>query len=183
MANFNTAKPIIAALEGGLSKNPNDNAANDPAPNSGGYHTNKGVTWATFRDSAKQFGYSPTTELFLKMPQTIVDSIAKTNYWDKLRLDSVNSNKKAYLAFDFAFNSGPVTAIKFIQKAIGISIDGIAGLQFVSAINAMDETTFSQKITAERVAFIRSSGKIQESVKPGLISRIESLLKKKFPTV
>lgn len=178
MANFTIAKPIILALEGGLSNNPNDNAAKHPAPN--GYHTNKGITWQTFTANAKALGYSADLNTFMQMPDEIVFKIAKTQYWDALKLDAVNSNKKAYLAFDWAFNSGTVTAILHIQRLLSITADGVAGPQFVSAVNAKSESNFSELITAARVAFIENSSKIKESIKPGLVSRVEKLLKKNF---
>lgn len=181
MANFKIAIPILARQEGGLSNNPKDNAAKDAAPN--GYHTNKGVTWATFRDNAKALDYVASQENFMLMPESIKDKIAKRLYWDVLRLDEINSNKKAYLLFDFAFNSGTGTAIVHAQKVLGIAQDYKAGPQFVGAVNAAGETYFSEALTNERIAFIRNAGKINETLKPGLIERARELLKKKYPEV
>jgi lysozyme family protein len=180
MANFRIVQPILAALEGGLNRNPNDNAARHPAPNSGGYHTNKGITYSAFVEGAAKYGYEATTELFLQMPQQIVDEISKGEYWDVLRLDEIHSNRKAYLLFDWAFNSGYPTAIKNAQFILQIPQDGIAGRGFVGAVNAADETAFCEEITAARIAFIQHSTRIHESLKPQLIARVDSVFKKKL---
>ena len=56
----------VIQWEGGFSKNPSDSAASCvPA---GQYHTNKGVTYCTFKDRAGALGISPVTyERFLNL--------------------------------------------------------------------------------------------------------------------
>lgn len=181
MANFNVVVPILDKAEGGKNSNPRDNAANYPAPDSGGVHTNRGITYRTFIENAAKFGYVVSTPLFLQMPDKIRNEIAKRNYWDVLKLDKINSNKKAYLLFDFAFNSGTHWPIVIAQELLGIPKDGIAGTQFVDALNNADEDSFGEKITAARVLFIQNSSRIHESLKAELISRVLDALKKNCP--
>ena len=180
MANFNAVFPLLAGHEGGISRNPNDNAAAVPAPGTNGAHTNKGVTWTTFVSHASKLHYEATPMLFLQMPDAIVKQIAKMTYWNPLKLDEINTNKKAYILFDFSFNSGPSNAIKVTQKALRIPVDGAAGPQFVKTINALSEDNFAEIASEARKGFITNSGRIANVLKPGLVARVDLVAKKKF---
>ena len=61
MANYKKIMPFVRKWEGGLSNNKSDNASKNPSPceynGKKGWHTNKGVTWTTFKGSAN-LGYT-----------------------------------------------------------------------------------------------------------------------------
>lgn len=66
----------ILKKEGGLSRDQKDTAAADPVPvpfkGVTGWHTNKGVTWTTFKNYAKKAGISPApADVFFKMPYNV----------------------------------------------------------------------------------------------------------------
>lgn len=58
------------------------------------------------------------------------------NYGKKINIDFIKDDKVAYLYFDFAVNSGVVTATKKVQQMLGIKVDGICGNQTIETINA-----------------------------------------------
>lgn len=141
MADINAVNlAYIKRWEGGLSKDRNDPAAVDPVPDGSGYHTNKGVTWATFKGLAKQLGYQATPALFYKMPDDIWRKIYKQGYWDPMNGDNINSQGIAELLADFAWGSGPGTAARVTQrylagKGFKIAVDGRFGPASTKALN------------------------------------------------
>lgn len=141
MGNINQVNlKYIKRWEGGLSRDPKDRAANDPVPDGSGYHTNKGVTWSTFKGLAKQVGYTATPALFYKMPDNIWLAIYKIGYWNPVQGDKINSQGIAELMADWAWGSGPGTATKFLQRYLnqykyGLFVDGNFGQKTLIALN------------------------------------------------
>jgi hypothetical protein len=61
-------KKVTIKEEGGLSNSKLDWAAKNPAnANETGYHTNKGVTWSTYRSKAEKLGLDPSPRAFVSM--------------------------------------------------------------------------------------------------------------------
>ena len=83
---FNNLVAFIKNKEGGLSNNPNDPAAKNPSPTPQNYHTNKGITYKTFQDSAATFNYNPSLSNFLAMPDEIWKPIFINKYYNKAKL-------------------------------------------------------------------------------------------------
>lgn len=114
MAQFNLIYEWILQKEGGLSRATTDFASKYPAPctityngvTANNWHTNKGVTWQTFKTLASSLGYSASCENFAKMPNTIWQAIAKKGYWDSYNLDSLKSQAIANLLFQSAWGNG-----------------------------------------------------------------------------
>lgn len=117
-ANFTEIDDFTEGWEGGLTDDLDDNASVDPVPGtytkmmrgkmktSNHWHTNKGVTWATFKSNAKLLGYNPTPDLFFAMPKNIWLAIAKKRYWDPIALDQYKSQAIANLMFSWQWGSG-----------------------------------------------------------------------------
>ena len=89
--------PYLLQAEGGLSKDPNDSASKNPSPTPEKWHTNKGVTYKTFIDSAGKLNYDPTIKNFLTMPSNIWMKIFKQGYYNRSNLTKVPI-LKAYLS-------------------------------------------------------------------------------------
>jgi hypothetical protein len=93
MADYKKAVPYYLKKEGGLSRATTDTASRNPAPctinGKTGWHTNKGVTWATFKGNAAALGYAATCENFRLMPSTIWGVIYKKKYWDFWGSDNI----------------------------------------------------------------------------------------------
>jgi lysozyme family protein len=82
--------------------------------------TNLGVTLATLTAWRKR----PTSIDDLKhLSKDEAKQIGRTQYWAFVRGDDLPKGLD-YSVFDFAYNSGPVTAIKKLQTMIGASPDG-----------------------------------------------------------
>ena len=122
MADYRILKPFILKWEGGFVNDPND---------SGGA-TNKGVTLATYR---KFKGASASVDDLKAITDEDWDAIFKTMYWDKAKADNINSQSVANLLVDWYWMSG-TKAIKYVQRLIGTTEDGIVGKQTLAKLNA-----------------------------------------------
>ena len=122
MADYRILKPFILKWEGGFVNDPND---------SGGA-TNKGVTLATCR---RYKGVSATVDDLKAITDEDWDAIFKTMYWDKVKADEIKSQCVANLCVDWLWMSG-TNAIKYVQRLVGATEDGIVGKQTLSRLNA-----------------------------------------------
>ena len=116
MANFDRAyklsEPFIKKWEGGISGNPSDSASENPSPcgtdtkYNAPYHTNKGVTWATFQGNANALGYNASCDNFLNMPESIWKKLYKQRFWDAMNADQIQSDVIASFVTEVAWMSG-----------------------------------------------------------------------------
>lgn len=60
----------------------------------------------------------------------------------------------AFQLFDFGVNSGPVTAIKQLQEALGLKSDGIAGPITRAKLAATSDSDLVMLVVAERLDFM-----------------------------
>ncbi len=65
-------------------------------------------------------------------------AIYKADYWDKVGCDDLPP-RIAVALFDAAVNQGPGIAVKLLQKALGVTADGIVGPLTVAAAERADE--------------------------------------------
>ena len=140
MGNINNANlDYILRWEGGLSKHPNDSASSDCVPDGSGVHTNKGVTFRSFK---AQFGDSPEAiKRFYEMSKEDWMQIYRL-YWDGIKADDIESDLIAEFWADFAWGSGVYGAAKQLQKFIvsegfSIAVDGKVGKQTLSTLNRL----------------------------------------------
>jgi lysozyme family protein len=62
----------------------------------------------------------------------------------------------AFQLFDFAVNSGPRTAVKQLQAAVGVEADGVIGPITLAAIASRSEAVMIMLVLAERLDFMAS---------------------------
>ena len=62
----------------------------------------------------------------------------------------------AFQLFDFAVNSGPRTAIRQLQQAVGVDDDGIIGPDTLAAIAARSEAALVMLVISERLDYMAS---------------------------
>lgn len=123
MNNLNKALQFAFAAEGGYSNHKNDK----------GGSTNLGITQKTF-DSAKEKGVIDTDITDVKyITKDLALEIYKKNYWDPIKADQLPNGIDVAL-FDMAINSGQKNAVKTLQKAIGVTSDGLIGPNTLNAI-------------------------------------------------
>jgi lysozyme family protein len=122
---FDQAFETLLKHEGGFS----DHAA-DP-----GGKTRYGVTEAV----AREVGYKGDMR---ELPLDLAKRIYRDKYWDSVKAEELPPAIR-YAVFDGAVNSGPGQSIKWLQRAIGATDDGILGpqtLKFVNAANHKQHT-------------------------------------------
>lgn len=82
-----------------------------------------------------------------------VNIFYKREFWDKMRLDEINSQHIANEIFIFGVNVNWKIAIKEAQKLIGVAADGIIGTQTLKALNNYDEKVFDKKFDDVEIAY------------------------------
>lgn len=110
MADYKNIVPFIRKVEGGLSSDQKDNARHNPSPcgNKNGYpiHTNKGITWASFKGLASKGGYSASCDNFIKMPDDVWLKVYKVGYWDAIKGDQIKNQAIANVFVEMTWGSG-----------------------------------------------------------------------------
>ncbi|MCT4590155.1 MAG: hypothetical protein N4A71_20175 [Carboxylicivirga sp.] len=86
-----------------------------------------------------------------QVTQMVMD-LYKEKYWDKARLDDVESDLVAYNIFDFGVNAGLRTSVKITQRIVDVTADGGLGPITLGAINTHDEQAFVQAFIIAKVA-------------------------------
>lgn len=165
VANFKQFIPFITTWEGGLTGNPADSASSNPAPcgydpkYDAPYHTNKGVTWTTFKDSASTVGYEATCANFLQMPKPIWEGIYKKKYWDRVGGDLIQNQAIANAYVSWAWGSGVGGARSLMQKMLkkeyGASTNEVnTNSKIVSVLNMLAKQN-SQRLYNTMIAYRR----------------------------
>jgi len=141
-ASFDRVHPWVLAHEGGFVDHPRDP----------GGATNFGVTQATYDAYRKQTGQPGRSVRQIQAVER--DTIYRLQYWDKIMGDDLPAGVD-YAVYDFAVNSGPSRAAKYLQRVVGVKQDGIIGLQTLAAVERMNATEVVAQLCADRMAFLR----------------------------
>lgn len=141
MADFKKALAKVLAWEGGFVNHPNDP----------GGATNKGITLKTFNY------YFPGGLAALKaITDEQVETIYRSGYWRLIKGDEIESQSVAELLFDYAVNSGKSTAVRKIQKLVGVEADGIMGPITIKAINSKNPKLLFAELHDVRKAYYKA---------------------------
>lgn len=116
----------ILVHEGGYVNHPDDP----------GGATNMGVIQRTY-DGWRTRNGKPRQSV-RNITKAEVVAIYKDQYWDKVWGDRLPSGLD-YSLYDFAINSGPSRAIKFIQRLVGVKEDGVMGNVTFDAIRQRND--------------------------------------------
>jgi lysozyme family protein len=140
--NFERCLALVLKSEGGFVNNPADP----------GGMTNLGVTKKTYEawvnrtvDEAEMRGLTPDA----------VAPLYKSNYWDRVVGDQLPVGVD-YCLFDCAVNSGPSQAVKFLQRALNVVVDGVLGQQTIAAASQRDASELIEQFCQERLQFMQS---------------------------
>jgi len=166
MADYKIVIPFILKWEGGLSRATTDTASRNPSPctfnGQTGWHTNKGVTWATFTTLASRLGYAATCTNFQRMPEDIWGKIFKVGFWDAIGGDQIKSQAIANVAADFAWGAGPFRAVQRLQMAVNnissnkIAVDGKIGPRTIAAVNNTNQLALFNEYTKLKDQFYKN---------------------------
>lgn len=141
---FSRSLPSVLAYEGGKVDNPKDP----------GGRTNQGVTQKVY-DSYRRSAKKPTQDVY-KMTAAERDAIYKRQYWDVVQGDKLPAGVD-FVVFDGAVNSGPSQSVKWLQRSIGVTADGILGLITLDAVARIDDIDeLVDQIVNRREDFLRS---------------------------
>lgn len=155
--NFETAFDLLITHEGGFSNHPDDP----------GGATMYGVTETVARAN----GYQGAMR---DMPLSFAKKIYKAMYWDTCRCDSMPDAIR-YPLFDAAVNSGPGQAIKWLQSAVGVKVDGAIGPVTQQAVNMAAPQVLRQQMIGKRLRFMTEL-KNWPSFSKGWARRIAAIL-------
>lgn len=134
--NFDTAFHKLLGHEGGYVNHPNDP----------GGETNWGVTIAV----ARQHGYTgPMKDL----PVETAKDIYKKMYWDAVKAEELPPVLR-YATFDAAVNSGVAQAVRWLQRAAGVTTDGLLGPKTLEAIHSMSPESLMSRMIGHRLEFM-----------------------------
>src|SRR5690606_33792979 len=117
--NFKRALSLVLKHEGGWADHPSDP----------GGATMKGVTIGTFRRYVKP---NATKDDLRRITDEQVATVYRKHYWNAVRADDLPAGAD-YAVFDFAVNSGPSRAAKYLQAVLGVAQDGKIGPQTLAA--------------------------------------------------
>jgi lysozyme family protein len=79
--------------------------------------------------------------------------IYRRDFWTRINADDLHDGA-AFQAFDFAVNSGIETAVRHLQRTLGVADDGHFGPVSRAAAKAMSETDTIMRLNAERLDFM-----------------------------
>jgi lysozyme family protein len=170
--SFDAALAIILEHEGGFVDHPLDK----------GGATKQGVTQRVY-DAYRMTSGKPTRTV-REIDGSEVAEIYRNQYWRAVRADEL-PEKLALVMFDAAVNHGPRKAITLLQRALGVSDDGVFGPATVQALeSAMDtlpEASIAARCLAEREDLydsIIADNPSQAVFARGWSNRISSLLER-----
>lgn len=139
--NFVRALPLVLKHEGGFVHH-----KDDP-----GGATNRGVTLSTFRRYVKPNG---TVADLKAITDEQVAAVYYRHYWAAVQAHKLPSGVD-YAVFDFAVNSGPSRAAKYLQAVLGVAVDGIVGPVTLAAAQKADPRDVINRLCDDRLAFLK----------------------------
>lgn len=145
--NFVGALAGVLEHEGGFVNHPADP----------GGATNLGVTLGT----AKRLGIDvdgdgDTDIIDIKLLKPVdAAKVYRSEYWNKVRGDDLPAGLD-YAVFDFAVNSGPGRAAKYLQALVGVAQDGAIGPKTLAAVAAYDPAKLIDRLCDRRMTFLRN---------------------------
>ncbi|RUW22145.1 MULTISPECIES: glycosyl hydrolase 108 family protein [unclassified Mesorhizobium] len=141
--NFQRALSLVLKSEGAWSDNPADP----------GGATMKGVTLANFRRYVKA---DATKADLKKITDAQLATVYRRFYWDAVAGAELPDGLD-YAVFDFAVNSGPGRAAKYLQAACGVGVvqDGRIGPATLAAVRAKPAGVVIDTLCDARLSFLK----------------------------
>ncbi|TCA83699.1 hypothetical protein E0H65_35635 [Rhizobium leguminosarum bv. viciae] len=120
---YNDALTFVLRWEGGFVDDPHDH----------GGRTMKGVTQSVY-DAWRASQRKPAADV-KGISNDEIAAIYSNNYWKKALCNVLQSHIDL-VQFDTAVNMGPVRAMKMLQQAVGVGVDGDFGAETQKACDA-----------------------------------------------
>lgn len=163
MSEFERSLAKALVHEGGWSNHPDDP----------GGATMKGVIQRNY-DAYRRDKGLPTRSVRLIETHELRE-IYRKRYWDMIKGDQLPPGV-SYVVFDGAVNSGPAQSVKWLQRALGVKVDGAIGQDTLAAVKEHpNHDALIAKILDRRMAFLKAL-KNWKSFKNGWTSRVKGVL-------
>ena len=131
MSPFDVAFDRLLGSEGGYSNNPADP----------GGETNWGISKRSY----------PNVDI-KALTRVGAKAIYERDFWNRIHAEELPDGV-AFQVFDFAVNSGIETAVRHLQRAVGVAEDGYWGPVTRAAVAAMSESDIIMRFVASRLDF------------------------------
>ena len=141
--SYSTALAEVLKHEGGYVNHPKDP----------GGATNRGVTQRVY-DAFRRNNGLPLRSV-KSLTESELQAIYRLQYWDAVKGDELPAGVD-FAVFDFAVNSGPARAIKYLQMVLGVDADGNIGQVTIrAAAEAFPRATINS-LCDKRLAFLKN---------------------------
>lgn len=140
MSGFAQALPFTLRWEGGYVNHPNDR----------GGATNRGIKQRTYDEWRASFGLSKKD--VREIDDSEVQAIYHRDYWMKAYCDALPW-PLSMVQFDAAVNHGPKNAVRLLQRAVDVGVDGIWGTDTREAQKAAPRAQTLRLMLSERKCF------------------------------
>jgi len=137
--NYEKALELILEHEGGYVHHKDDH----------GGATNMGVTQESYDSFLRRNGHRPRPVSMITNDE--VKSIYR-EYWEKAKCDELKDGVDI-IHFDMAVNAGTHQAAKILQRAVGVTADGIIGPITLGRIKLMKAADIINNYTDRRISF------------------------------
>lgn len=162
--NFTKSLALVLKHEGGWSDHPKDP----------GGATMKGVTLANFRRYVKP---DATKADLRKITDAQLATVYRRFYWDAVAGAELPDGVD-FAVFDFAVNSGPTRAAKYLQAVVNAKQDGRIGPATLAAVGAVPCAKIINTLCDNRLAFMQSLKKLWPTFKNGWTARVKDVRSK-----
>lgn len=105
--------------------------------------------WGVTKRVAVAHGY---TGAMRDLPKATAQAITDKSYYQAIKADKLD-RLIAWQLTDAAYNHGNKQAVKFLQRAVGVSADGLIGERTLAAVAAADKNDVVYLFNAERLEF------------------------------
>jgi lysozyme family protein len=140
--NFDAALAAVLHHEGGYVNHPKDP----------GGRTNLGVTQRVWEEWV---GHDVDEQAMRDLTPEVVGPMYKAKYWDKIKGDDLPDGVD-YIVFDAAVNSGPSRAAKWLQAAVGATVDGSIGAGTLKAVADFPASDLIHAYQSKRLEFLQN---------------------------
>ena len=136
--DFNLALAFVLDQEGGYVHHPADP----------GGETAYGITKLVAADH----GYRGPLR---SIPMDWVRRIYQQGYWDRCCCEAMPEHPIRLVVFDAAIHSGVGQSIKWLQRELGVAVDGLIGPVTLAALQRANLDALAHKLINRRLEFLR----------------------------
>lgn len=140
-SNFDACYKRIRVYEGG-----NVDLKADP-----GGRTSRGIIQRVYDGYRNRIG-QPPRDVYLATDAE-VKAIYRQQYWNAIKGDDLPDGVDL-IVFDGAVNSGPGQSTKWLQAALGVTVDGALGQASLGALQSVDPIEVIRSVAQRRMAFL-----------------------------